>query len=261
VPHAYSFGVARTTHPRSPELLAELCELMSMACDAEITPRLPHTYRLLADEVALGKTAIAWMPPIPCVELEEKGLAEAITLPVRDGLTAYFSALLARRDGPRTLAEVKAKRVGWVDRDSSSGYLVPRLHLIGSGRSPKEMFAEERMLGSHAAVLDAVEAGECDVGATHCATKTPRWGEPGGPRERPFDALTVVGPIPNDAVVVSSVLPAALREIVQRFFLDLEERAKAVSRDLFSADDFRVASPTHFAPLRRILAAAKSYGG
>jgi phosphonate transport system substrate-binding protein len=179
-------------------------------------------------------------------------------LPVRSGALTYHSALVARRGaGPATLAAVKNAKVAWVDPESSSGYLVPRLHLLAQGRALGAMFGGELMTGSHAAVLDAVESGRADVGATYCATKAPKWTSASG-AERPLDALMVTGAIPNDALVLSTRLPAELRARLTRWLLvDIPARARQLTLELMGASHFRAAQPGHFAPLRRILTAAR----
>jgi phosphonate transport system substrate-binding protein len=220
---------------------------------------LPHhaaTYLELATEIARGTVDVARMPPLLCLEFEKTGASQTLVLPVRNGSMTYFAALVAREGGPRTLAEVRGARVAWVDPESSAGYLVPRLHLVASGRNLAAMFAQETMAGSHAAVLEAVESGRADVGATHCPSKAPQWITPRG-EARPLEALTVAGPIPNDAIVVSARVPEAVRRRLVHWLLTLESaRSAEITAELLGAARFRAASFGHFAPLRRMLGAA-----
>ena len=256
---AFGFGIARSVDPvRSRARLAELCGLLSQGVGTIFIPSHADNYKQLAKQVVDGELAIAWMPPIPCIDLEAVEPGATLILPVRGGRTSYFSALFARTDGPRSLADVKGKRVAWVDPDSSAGYLVPRLHLRAGGRRLEAMFSEEMMAGSHSAVLDAVESGRCEVGATYCATRTPKWLVLGTQRERPLDALTVAGPIPNDAIVLSTKMPEDIRLRAQQWFLELESpRARELCSDLLGADAFRTASFSHYVPLRKLLHVAK----
>ena len=118
------------------------------------------------------------------------------------------------------------------------------------------MFAGEVMSGSHAAVLEAVESGRVDVGATYCATKAPRWMTAQG-KERALDALTVAGPIPNDAIVASAHLPDDVRAKIARWLTGtMPPRARELTGELLGATQFRAASFGHFSPLRRMLGAA-----
>jgi ABC-type phosphate/phosphonate transport system substrate-binding protein len=70
--------------------------------------------------------------------------------------------------------------------------------------------------------------------------------------------LATTGAIPNDALVVSNRLAADVRLALVRWILAISgSRAQALSGELFGADAFRVASPTHFEPLRRLVAMAR----
>jgi ABC-type phosphate/phosphonate transport system substrate-binding protein len=255
---AHAFGIARSIDPiRSRARLAELCELMIRDVGGVVMPHHADSYRRLAEDFESGRVAVAWMPPLLCIELEKRSECAETLLPVRGGAVSYYSALVARRGkGPASLADVKRAIVAWVDPESSSGYLVPRLHLQAQGRALAALFGGELMLGSHAAVLDAVESGRADVGATYCASKAPRWTSPAG-AERPLGALTITGAIPNDALVLSPRLPPELCARITRWLLvDMPPRARALTLELMGASHFRAAQPGHFAPLRRILTAA-----
>ncbi len=253
-----AFGIARSIDPvRSRARLAELCELMIRDVGGIVMPHHAETYRQLAGDFASGRVALAWMPPLLCIELDKQHATAEVVLPVRGGSVTYYSALVARRSGgPRSLADVKHAKVAWVDPESSSGYLVPRLHLQSQGRALGAMFDGEMMAGSHVAVLDAVQSGRVDVGATYCASKAPKWMSNAGV-ERPLDALTITGAIPNDALVLSPALTANQRAKIQRWFImDMPARARQLTLDLMGASEFRAGSLSHFAPLRRMLAAA-----
>jgi phosphonate transport system substrate-binding protein len=255
---AHAFGIARFIDPvRSRARLAELCELMNRDVGGVVMPHHADSYRRLAEDFQSGRVAVAWMPPLLCIELEKRSESAEMVLPVRGGAVTYYSALVARRGrGPASLADAKRAKVAWVDPESSSGYLVPRLHLQAQGRALASMFEGELMMGSHTAVLDAVESGRADVGATYCASKAPKWTSTSG-AERPLGALTVTGAIPNDALVLSPRLPPELRARITRWLLvDMPQRARQLTMELMGAPHFRSAQPGHFAPLRRILTAA-----
>jgi phosphonate transport system substrate-binding protein len=254
---AFGFGIARSTDPvTSRARLAELCEVLTRDLGALFLPHHASSYRQLAADFGSGAAPVAWMPPLLCIELEKLQASSAIVLPVRNGSMMYYSALFARATGPRSLSEVRGARVAWVDPESSSGYLVPRLHLRAQGRSLAAMFAQEMLLGSHAEVLNAVESGRADVGATHCASKAPQWLTARG-ESRALGALTIAGPIPNDAVVVSPSLPEGLRRALVHWLVSLEAaRSATLTAELLGAAQFRSASFGHFTPLRRMLGAA-----
>lgn len=264
---AFGFGIARSIDgPAARARLTELCEVLTKAMGVVFFAHLAVHYRELVEAIDRGMLGFAWMPPIPAIELEERGAAKTIALPVRRGSASYHAAVITRRGGPRSLAELRGARVAWVDRDSSSGYLVARMHLATQGVDVERGFAQEQFLHSHEAVVDAVLDGRVDAGATFCSLD-PRsgrvvqaaWTAPDGSAARPIDVLTTAGPIPNDGIVAASAVIDDVRARMTRWLLDPDTaRGKELLGELLRADAFRAASPMHYAPLKRILTAARA---
>ncbi len=96
--------------------------------------------------------------------------AEALAVSVEAGsesAATYQSVIVARADSAiRTLADLKKQRVGFVDRGSTAGYLIPRRMLREAGLDPDADIAPV-FLHSHRAVLDGVYRGEVAAGALH----------------------------------------------------------------------------------------------
>jgi phosphate/phosphite/phosphonate ABC transporter binding protein len=265
--NAWGFGIARSHEVSSLQsLFAELCALLSTSTGAIFFPHQAVTYRELADALRRGELGIAWMPPIPAIELQDQGACTALALPSRGGQTSYHAAFIVRRGGPKTLADLKGRRIAWVHRDSASGYLVPRLHLSSLGFDVFHFFSREIFVGSHIAAIDALVTGQVDATVTFCSLDpngrviTAGWTAPDGSNVRPVDVISTVGPIPNDAVVASTLLPASVRGAVTRWLLHLEERPRKLLAELLHAGDFRVASPTHYESLRHTVRAARARG-
>jgi phosphonate transport system substrate-binding protein len=85
-----------------------------------------------------------------------------------DGSTGYYSVMVARKDkGYKTLADLKGKKLGFADADSTSGYLVPLVTLPASIGAPvKEYFAETGFGGGHENLVLEVVKGTFDAGTT-----------------------------------------------------------------------------------------------
>lgn len=92
-----------------------------------------------------------------------------LTTEQTDGATGYYSIMVARKDsGIKTLADMKGKKLGFADPDSTSGYLVPVTALpkdIG-GVAVKEYFSETGFGGGHENLVLAVKDGKFDAGTT-----------------------------------------------------------------------------------------------
>lgn len=245
----------------------ELCALASAAAGVRFEPVLTTSYDELASAIREGEVGLAWLPPIPTIELEARNAASVLAIPARRGATTYHSAFIVRRGGPKTLAELRGRRAAWVQRDSAAGYLVPRMYLAAQGFDFLRFFSRELFVHSHSGVIDAVVAGDADVGATFCdvdaATgKVVRsaWQDSQGNSIRPVEAIATMGPIPNDALVASSEVPAGARSALTRWLLTLDGRAKEIFEGLLGSGDFRVPATNHYDMLRHALRAAHARG-
>lgn len=263
----FGFGIARSSS-FAVARFAELCAEASRACQIEIVPLDFASYAEVFRAVTTGRVAIAWLPPLAAAQLAEQRTVEVVALPLRKGGLAYHTAFVSRRGGPRKIEEFRGARVAWVDPQSASGYLMPRIHLASLGYDPRDFFHEETFAGTHYGVVEAVTKGAADVGATYCSIDphthhvvTSAWTATDTPAARSqIDVVTSAGPIPNDAMVATPELAGIERARFLRFLLDPDERARALLGDVFNTGDFRVAHPEHFAPLRHMLRAALARG-
>jgi ABC-type phosphate/phosphonate transport system substrate-binding protein len=291
------FGIVRSVEASQGRArLADLCAILTTEFGTLFVPHHPATYAELFELCERGELALAWVPPIATAKLQASGAVSVLALPLRRGAICYRAALITQDDGPASLSQVKGATIGWVDRESCSGYVMPRLFLTASSFDVKQLFARELFLGSHVAVVEAVLARRVQIGATFCAVEAAS-GDRGSvapspvapsPKERraapapsatpgslplaggfnpdgrtklPLRMLAATGPIPNDAIVVSSQLPATLRSTLLRWFLDLrDDRVKKHCAELFGASAFRVAAPEHFTALQQMMWAARAKG-
>ena len=85
-----------------------------------------------------------------------------------DGSTGYHSIMVARKDsGITKLEDLKGKKLGFADPDSTSGYLVPLVTLPESIGGPvKEYFSETGFGGGHENLVLEVVKGTFDAGTT-----------------------------------------------------------------------------------------------
>lgn len=85
-----------------------------------------------------------------------------------DGSTGYHSIMVARKDsGITKLEDLKGKKLGFADPDSTSGYLVPLVTLPESIGAPvKEFFGETGFGGGHENLVLEVLKGNFDAGTT-----------------------------------------------------------------------------------------------
>jgi len=268
VAESWGFGVARADAVTTTQaVLGEICSIGSLACGERLVPRFAADYRELADMLKRGTLGIAWMPPIPALEAEDAGYGTVLALPARRGMATYHAAFITKKGGPRDLKECKGKRVAWVDAESASGYVIPRMHLASMGLEMKGFFSGEAFVKSHTAVVEAVALGRADVGATFCsldpATKrvlTAGWTSSDGRPLFSVETIATAGPIPNDAIVASAQLPLPVRASLRRWLLQLAQRDKDLFQQLLRASEFRTFPDGHFDPLKHTIRVARARG-
>jgi phosphonate transport system substrate-binding protein len=115
------------------------------------------------DVAGLGASAYA------AVYLQDPEAVEPFLTNVQtDGGTGYYAIMLARKDsGMTTLADMKGKKLGYADPDSTSGYLVPVVSLPNDVGMPiEEFFGETGFGGGHENLVLAVLDGKFDAGTT-----------------------------------------------------------------------------------------------
>lgn len=115
------------------------------------------------DVAGLGASAYA------AVYLQDPEAVEPFLTNVQtDGSTGYYAIMLARKDsGIASLADMKGKKLGYADPDSTSGYLVPLVSLPADIGAPiDEFFGETGFGGGHENLVLAVLDGKFDAGTT-----------------------------------------------------------------------------------------------
>lgn len=236
--------------------LGTFCEALSQATGLPTLPHAARDYPALLEAMHAGQVDVAWLPPVVALRAASSGRALPIALPVRRGVSSFYSALFTRGDSPfRRPADILAARAAWVSAQSASGYLVIRAALRAQNVKLEQAFAVERFLGTHAAVVRAVLAGEADVGATFLHREL----EGGGVWRAGWGNADVhivarVGPIPADVIAAGVHVPVARIRTVQTALVSGAHPAlSAAGSLLLEAEGFVAAQGEHLAPLEKLL--------
>ena len=99
---------------------------------------------------------------------DPKAVEPILTTIQTDGSTGYYSVMVARKDsGIKTLEDMKGKKLGFADPDSTSGFLVPSVALPEDiGMPIDEYFSETGFGGGHENLVLEVVKGNFDAGTT-----------------------------------------------------------------------------------------------
>jgi phosphonate transport system substrate-binding protein len=147
-----------------------------------------------------------------------------------DGTSTYHGYLFVRKDSGISDAEgMRGKRMAFVDRATTAGYVFPLAWLRQQGvAEPERLFAETWFTGSHDAAIAAVLDRKADVGAA----KHPVWDRvrAESPRvDRELIILASSPSVPSNGLCVSKLLEPDLREALRRALLDLDGEPEGAS--------------------------------
>jgi phosphonate transport system substrate-binding protein len=185
----------------------------------QLVRRQARSYDELVKLLRGGQLDVAWLPPIPFARLDQEALVRAIVVAERGGVDQFVSVLLTRSDSAlNVLADLKGKRIAWVDPLSATGYVVPRMRM--AGRFPggnAKVFSAETFYGSHAAVARAILEGNADVGATYGGFSDDGTLVRGpflevGVDASQFRVVEAFGAIPPDVIAVHARVAAPIAE-------------------------------------------------
>lgn len=171
------------------------------------------------------------------VYLTDPDAVEPILTTVQtDGATGYYSVMVARKDsGITSLEDLKGKKLGFADPDSTSGYLVPSVTLPQAVGAPiDEYFGSTGFGGGHENLVLEVVKGNFDAGTTWASGVGEfKDGYTSGNLKKmvdkgivDMDELVEVWKspqIPNGPIVVRTGLDDDMKGKFKQFMLDLPE--------------------------------------
>lgn len=237
-----------------------MVELLGKATGTRVEPFLASDYAGVIQALQAKQVDIAFLPPAAFVLAEKRAGARVILKSLFKGQSRYYSAIFTRNDGAaRTLADLRGKRMAFVDPTSTSGSLFPRLLLKQAGVDPERGLGRVMYAGSHDAVVMAVLHGKVDAGAAYSndekgeraawtqVLKTPE-------ERRRIRVLAVSRPIPADTISVRPDLDPRVVDQVKRALIDLSATPEGRARihEIYRVDGFTTASSQEYEPVREV---------
>jgi phosphate/phosphite/phosphonate ABC transporter binding protein len=174
---------------------------------------LTRDYADLTTRLEAGEVDVAGLSPVLYLRARTR-LGDRVAVVghtvTRETLNYHGLFVTTKESGIRTLNEARGKRIAWVDRDSSSGYVFPRLLLKRLGHDAESFFGEHVFAGSHHRAVEMLIEGRVDVAAVWDAL----WKSTEIDRAQRLRVLGRSPSIPPDALVVRTGLDAAVRQRV-----------------------------------------------
>ncbi|MBD2680416.1 MULTISPECIES: phosphate/phosphite/phosphonate ABC transporter substrate-binding protein [Nostoc] len=178
--------------------------------------QIGKSYQQITDLLVQDKLDMAYLGPLSYLEAVDRGAKIEPLVAAIDKHTGepwYRACIIVKQDSPiNTLKDLKGKRIAFVDKLSTSGYLMPLATFKKLGINYKRDFAQVIYTGSHSKSLTALEDGIVDAAATNISSyfKQQKTGKITPENSR---VLWQSAPILNFPIVVSKKLPP---ELIQR---------------------------------------------
>ena len=163
--------------------------------------------------------------------------------------------------GIKTYADLKGKTFCFVDPNSTSGYIIPRIVLKAEGIDPDKDFKATQNAGSHNNVAIAVYKGDCDAGVTFIDVLTDSAANLAATYPDIATKVTAFADtvrIPNDGVQYIKTLDPAVQAAITDGMLAMaaDPGGQAVLKSLYSINGFQKIDPTFYNDFAAVLKAA-----
>jgi len=139
-----------------------------------------------------------------------------------DNTSTYHGYLFVRKDsGIKTVHNMKGKRMAYVEKATTAGYIFPRAYMREKGITDADhFFSESFFAGSHDAAIYAVLNRKADVGAAkHSIYDRVRIDDPRVDKE--LVVLAESPKVPSNGLCVRKGLDAALQQKLKQALLQL----------------------------------------
>jgi phosphonate transport system substrate-binding protein len=229
---------------------------MKSRAGIEIEFKNAKDYKDLIEQMASAKVDFGFFSPLNFVEIDKRGGVKVLLKKVYGTSEFYFSSLVVAETSKITsLKGLSGKRIAFVDPNSASGYMYPKLMLHNQGLSDDAF--EKIFAGTHDAALKLVDIGGADaaaVWADDAAASGGAWTKLIESKEIKFTpkVLAVSSPIPNDALVVREAFYNEAPDRVLKFMdalISISEDSQ-ILKELFGADRLVTATSRHYESVR-----------
>ncbi len=215
-------------------------------------------FAAVREAMGAGQAHIGWLNTFNYILASEKYEVEAGLVTQRYGTTSYKGQINVGADtGITAIADLKGKVMCWVDPNSTSGYVIPRIFLQANGIDPDNDFAQTVEAGSHDQVIVAVYNGDCDAGATFDDARDNVEDDFPDVKEKVL-VLAKTADIPNDSVSFIKDFPADMRQKIVDALLAYAQTdaGKETLNTLYDIEGLQAADDTFYDGFRADLSKA-----
>ncbi len=239
-------------------LMAYLTRELGLPCSLRVVP-----YRQVIMDLAGGRSQVAVLSPLSYVLARRRvpGL-RLVASHLAASKSSFRGVVVVRDDSPYwRLADLRGKRIAYVDPDSTSGCLYPQAHLLSSGSDPRRFFDKVMFGQTHNGGVRLLLAGKVDAAATFGdALGSAAYH---GNKTANLRVIDRTEPIPYDAYVARPEVPPDLVQALSNAFLRLNINTKEGRKILGRAmriDGWLPPDDRRYDGVRRVLKLLERHG-
>ena len=200
-----------------------LTDLLSKELGIKVEGFTATNYVGVVEGLGSGQVDFGFIPPFAYVLANKENDADVILKSLnKDGEASYKSQFLVRSDSDiQSFADIKGKRVAFVDPSSTSGYIFPAAHLKMEGID-LEKDIDYMYSGGHDKSLQLLLNGDVDLISTF-STIIDRYKEEFPDAGEKTRVLGYTADIPNISVTVNGKMDKELKENIKNALLKIVE--------------------------------------
>lgn len=165
---------------------------------------MSNDYSGLTEAMKNKKVDFAFFSSLTFVQAEKEAGAKVLLKKVWSE-PYYFSTIVVRQDSKiKSIQQLKGKKIAFVDKNSTSGYLYPQVMLKKSGMDESK-FSEVLFSGNHAHSIELLEQKKVDAAAVFTDDEegaTGAWTKFSKNKNIKFHTVWISEPIPTDPFCV-----------------------------------------------------------
>jgi len=219
---------------------------------------IPTDYAAQIEAMCSGEAQMGALNTFGYIRAHEKGCADVALASVRYGSTSYQGQIITQADsGISELTDLVGKTFCRPDPESTSGWVMPKLMMLGAGIDPDKDLKEIVNTGGHDSTVIAVYNGDCDAGATFQDARVIVKDKLPDVNDK-VAVIATSPPIPNDNISFRPDFPPELRDKIVAALLTLNDsdEGKEMMKGLFSWQGLEQVDDAFYDGFRQALEAA-----
>ncbi len=233
--------------------IQRLDEYLEQELEIPVEIKLTQDYDTTVDFLVSGKVKMAYLGPFTYVKAKQKNPnLEPIVAHIEKttGRPWYNSVIVTRKDsGINTVQDLVGKRFSFVNKSSTSGFLVPSTHFKILGILPEKDFSAVEYAGGHDKNALALADRKIDAIAIEKPTYIELENQ-GLLSQDKYKIIWESDPIPNPPIVISTQLPVEFKAALQKALIDAPEGLVGIGG--IESAGYTLVSDEDYEPVRKL---------